>query len=177
MLVKFFNRTESFMFMVNVYGDADRDLFKRGCEKFRNMIVGPANCRKTFMLKTLEHIYHAYCNPESDKYVWVGVDQGELIVLQDFRWSSELICWKGVPPLLEKELVKVPFTEIQFACDICISKDMPISATSKSNIDYAGKYNTMDERKTEMTDARKKIFGLFYRIPQDEETILRGSSD
>ena len=39
------------------------------------------------MLKPLEHIYHAYCNPES-------ADQIEVIFLQDFRWSPEVICWK-----------------------------------------------------------------------------------
>ena len=58
-----------------VYGDADRDLLTCGSGKFRNMIVGPANFRKTFMLKQLEHIYHAYCNPKNDKYRLVQTKQ------------------------------------------------------------------------------------------------------
>ena len=48
------------------------------------MVVGPANCGKTFVLKPLEHIYHAFCNPANDKYTCVHADQAEVILLQDF---------------------------------------------------------------------------------------------
>ena len=58
------------------------------------MRVGPAYCGKTFLLKPLEIIFRAFANPANNKYARVGGDQAEVIVLQDFRWSSELICWK-----------------------------------------------------------------------------------
>ena len=78
-----------------VYADAIRDLPIHGHDKFRTvMITGRRNCGKTLMLKQLEVICHAFSNPANDKYAWIGADHAEVIIFQDFRWSSELICWK-----------------------------------------------------------------------------------
>ena len=53
------NRTNPY-----VYADVIRDLPIHGRGKFRNiMITGPVNSRKTFMLKLLEIIYHAFSIP------------------------------------------------------------------------------------------------------------------
>ena len=52
-----------------VYADAIRDLLIHGCVKFRNvMIMDPVNCGKSFMLKLVEIIHHAFSNPANDKY-------------------------------------------------------------------------------------------------------------
>ena len=76
-----------------VFADAMRDLLENGRGKFPNaLIVGPANCGKTFLLKLLEIIFRAFNNPANNKYAWVGAYQTEVIVLQEFRWRSELIC-------------------------------------------------------------------------------------
>ena len=118
-----------------VYADAIRDLLIHGRGKFRNaMIIGPANCCKTFMLKPLEIIYHAFSNPANDKYAWVGADNAEVIILQDFRRSSELICWKDLLLLLEGEPVKLPSPKYQFATDVCIKTDTPIFEYLKLNL-------------------------------------------
>ena len=75
-----------------VYAAAMRDLLLNGRGKFRNlMIIGPANCAKTFMLKPLESIYVVFSKPANNKYGWVGADSVEVIVLQDFRWSRDMI--------------------------------------------------------------------------------------
>ena len=50
------------------YADAVRDLLIHGRGKFRNVtITGPANCGKTFMLKPLEIVCHAFSNQANDK--------------------------------------------------------------------------------------------------------------
>ena len=68
------------------YADAIRDVLIHALGKFRNaMITGPANCGKTFMLKPLEIIYNAFSNPANYKFAWVGADNVEVIILQDFR--------------------------------------------------------------------------------------------
>ena len=140
---------------IYVYADAVRDLLTRDCRKFRNIvIVGPGNCGKIFMLKTLEHIYHVFCNPTNDKYAWAGADQAEVIVLQDLNWSPEFICWKILLLLLEVELVKLPSPKNQFASDVCINKDIPTFAKNKSKIEYVRKPNTRDERETERMNVR-----------------------
>ena len=172
------------------YTDAVRDLLTRSRGKFRNvMIVEQSNCGKTFMLKPLEHIYHAFCSSANSKYAWLGADQAEVIVLQDFRCSPELICRKDLMLLLEGRLLKLPSPKNHFVCDVYINKDIPIFATSKVKIHYVGKLNTRNEWETEMMDVRWKIFEFFHRIPYEEqksvtpcpkffsELILLGRSD
>ena len=63
-----------------VYANAVFELLTHGRGKFRNlMIVGPANCAKTFLLSPLQKIFNAFCNPANDKYAWVGADACEII--------------------------------------------------------------------------------------------------
>ena len=69
-----------------VHDDAMRDLLIHGRGKFRNvMITSPANCCK-----------NAFSNPTNEKYAWVGADNAEVVILQDFVWSNGLICWKDL---------------------------------------------------------------------------------
>ena len=81
-----------------------------------------------------------------------------MIVLQTFRWSSELIFWKDLLLLLEGEKVKLPSPKNQFATDVYTNTDMPIFATSKAKIELVGKHNTRDDRKAEMMDVRWNTF-------------------
>ena len=118
-----------------VYAAAVRQLLINGRGKFRNLlIIGPANCGKTFMLKPPESIYDVFLKPANDKYAWVGADSAEVILLQDFRWSREMIPWNDLLLLLEGETVKLPAPKNQFSSDVIIAKDMPIFASSKSRI-------------------------------------------
>ena len=136
-----------------VYADTIRDLLIHGRGKFRNvMITGPTNCGKDFMLKPLEITYHAFSNPANDKYAWVGGNNAEVIALQDFRWSSELICCKDLLFLLEGEPVKLPFPKTQFVTNVCIKTDIPIFATSKAKNEFAGKHNMRYNREAEIMD-------------------------
>ena len=115
------------------YADAIRDLLKHGRSKFRNvMITGPANCA---ILKPLDINYYAFSNPANDKYTWVGADNAEVIILQDCRWVSELICWKDLLLLLEGEPAELPSPKNQFATDVYIKTDIAIFATSKAKME------------------------------------------
>ena len=119
---------------------------------FRNvMITGPASCGKSFMLKPLEiiygdllEIYNAFSNQVNDNYAWVGADNAEVIILQDFRWGSELICWKDLLLPLEGEPVKLPSPKNQFATDVSIKTD--IQMTDITKIECVGKHNMGDNR-------------------------------
>ena len=141
-----------------VYAAAIRDLLTNGRGKFRNlMIIGPADCGKTFLFKPLPLIYNAFCNPANDKYAWVGADSAEVILLQDFRWRPDMIPWNDLLLLLEGEIVKLPALKNQFASDVTIEKDTPILATSKNRVTYAGKFNSTDSHEDEMMAVRWKI--------------------
>ena len=63
-----------------------RDSLEHGRGKFRNVIlVGPANCGKTFMLKPLQCIFkesEIFENPSYDKFGWVGAEKASVLILQ-----------------------------------------------------------------------------------------------
>ena len=99
-----------------VFADRVRTLLSKGRGKLRNVIiVGPANCGKTFLLRPLGIIFKTFSNPANDKYGWVGADKAEVIFLNDFRWSSELIKWNEFLLLLEGHTVHLPAPKNRFA--------------------------------------------------------------
>ena len=71
------------------------------------------------------------------KYVWIEVDGKEVIFLNDFRWSSELITWERFLVLLVGEVVHFPLSKNNFSKDLTISSDVSIFANSKSKIKHA----------------------------------------
>ena len=115
-----------------VFADCIRNLLISGRRKYRNIIIiGPANCGKTFLLRPLEDIFRTFPNPANDKYGWVGAEKAEVIFLNDFRWTSDLIKWKDFFLLLEGHKVHLPAPKNHFSSDLSIEKDTPIFATSK----------------------------------------------
>lgn len=151
-----------------IFGTAIRDLLIQGRGKYRNiMIVGERNCAKTFMLKPLELIYKCFLNPAKDKYAWVGVDECEIILLQDLRWDSETISWRNFLQLLEGEELSLPAPKNHFATDITItgSNGIPVFATSKEKI----KYSDTDHVENRMMDVRWKVFHFKHEISEEEQ--------
>lgn len=156
-----------------VFAAAVRELLERGRGKFRNiMIVGPANCGKTFLLMPITTIFKSFLNPATTSYAWLGVEDAEVIFLNDFRWSSEIIAWKDFLLLLEGQPIHFPAPKTTYAKDIYLEQDTPIFATSKAPVTYIGKYNCSDDRETEMMAARWKIFSFTHQIPQADQKEL-----
>ena len=122
-----------------LFGSAIRELLVKGRGKYRNiMIVGPSNCGKTSFLSPLREIFHTFSNPAKDKYAWVGAEKADIIFLNDFRWSEELISWNVFLKLLEGDLCHLPAPKNHYATDLCIDTDTPIVATGKEEIQYQG---------------------------------------
>ena len=96
------------------------DSLDKGRGKFRNIIlVGESNCAKTFMFKPTAKIFgdSLFENPAHDKYCWVGADSANVILLQDFRYSREIIfSWSDFLILLK--LVKLPAPKNHHATDV-----------------------------------------------------------
>ena len=156
-----------------LFASALRDALLYGRGKFRNIIItGPANCGKTFLLKPLEKIFNCFCNPAKDKYAWVGAEQAEVIILQDFRWDRETIAWKSFLLLLEGENVKLPAPKNHFSQDVIIDTDKPIFATSKSPITYTGGNNARDDREDRMMEVRWKNFAFTKEISEEEQKSI-----
>jgi hypothetical protein len=136
------------------------------------MLIGPANCGKTFLLKPLKAIYHIFTNPASSTFAWVGVQQAECIFLNDFRWNDKIIPWHDLLLLLEGEPVHFPAPKTHFAEDILFEADTPVFATSKYRLAYITGC-TVDERETEMMSVRWNVFSLTHQISEDEQIDIK----
>lgn len=156
---------------VTEFAQSLRNLLQLGRGKHRNLLItGPANCGKTFILKPLQVVFKGYIfeNPANDKYGWVGADKAKVIMLNDFRWSKELIPWKDLLLLLEGEPVNLPAPKNIYSEDVSITSDIPIFATSKGKIRYRGSYGSTDEVEDQMMNVRWKFFE--FKHPFDQES-------
>ena len=103
-----------------------RELLTKGRGKFRNiLVVWPANCGKTFLLSSSQKIFNTFSNQANDKYAWLRAEKAEIIFLNDFRWSQEMIASKELLILLEGQAVHLPSLKNHYSNDICIDKDTP----------------------------------------------------
>jgi hypothetical protein len=158
---------------VRDFGAAVYTLLEKGRGKYRNiMLIGPANCGKTFLLKPLEVIYHLFTNPATGTFAWVGVQDSECIFLNDFRWSAKIIPWHDLLLLLEGEPVHFPAPKTHFAEDVLFTADTPVFATSKNRLAYVT-CGVIEERETEMMSVRWNIFTLSTQIPEDQQIEMK----
>ena len=154
---------------VKSFSDAVKEALDKGRGKYRNiMIVGPANCGKTFMLNPLNTIYNTFSNPACSSFAWVGAEEAECIFLNDFRWSQQTISWHDFLLMLEGQLVHLPEPKTHYAKDIVFQNDTPIFSTGKHSIIYI-KNGVIDERETEMMSVRWRVFNFSYQIPAEQQ--------
>jgi hypothetical protein len=74
-----------------VFGDAVVTLLREGRGKYKNILItGPANCGKSFLINPLSQIYRCFVNPATTSYAWLGAEDAEVILLNDFRWTPQV---------------------------------------------------------------------------------------
>ena len=102
----------------NDFASAVRVLFEKGRGKYRNIYrKGPTNCGKTFLLNPLNVVYDTFSNPATSTFAWVGAEKKEVIFLNDFRWTAQIIPWQDLLLLLEGQLVHLPAPKSHYAQD------------------------------------------------------------
>ena len=144
-------------------------LLEHGRKKYSNiLIIGPTNCGKTFILLPLTAIFNCFQNPASTSFAWVGVEQEELILINDLRWSPSLISWSSFLLLLEGQPLHFPAPKSHYAKDIFLEKNTPIFATSSERISLV-KGGMLLDKETEMMSVRWHVFEFFYQIPSTEQ--------
>ena len=112
------NGIDTFQFVASI-----KDLLFHGGGKNRTLIItGPVNCGETFMLKPLELIFNfsIFENPANDKYAWVGSEKTKVFLLNEFRWSKDLISCHDMLLFLEGKTVKLPAAKNTYSEDIMI---------------------------------------------------------
>ena len=144
------------------------EAIENGRGKRRNVLLyGEGNCGKTFLLKPLCSIYQTFSNPAKGTFAWLGVENAEIIFLNDFRWDEKYIAWADFLKLLEGDFIHFPAPKTSYAKDIFLQNDTPIFATS---IDVFKKsLNATKENK--MMALRWTSFQFHYEI--DDKDIIR----
>lgn len=153
-----------------------KNLLENGRAKYSNLlIIGKSNCAKSFLFQPLKDIFkgRVFDNPSNDKYAWVGADKADIILLQDFRYSHELIPWKDLLLLLEGETVRLPAPKNHFASDVKIDTDIPIFATSKDRIKFKGPYNTTDEIENDMMASRWRVLEFTHVFTEEKQIKMK----
>ena len=116
-------------------------------------------------------IYKTFVNPASTSFAWVGAENAEIIFLNDFRWSAQVLPWQDMLLLLEGQPVHFSVPKTHYAQDVVFDKDTPFFCMSKSEI-ISLRNSVVDDRVTEMMAVRWHMFSLHAQIPQEEQVII-----
>ena len=101
----------------------------------------------------------------------LGVENSEVIFLNDFRWSAQIIPWHNLLLLLEGAVVHFPAPKTHYAQDIVFDKDVPVFATAKEHFSFV-QGGAVDCVETEMMTVRWRFFQFFSQIPQSEQVDI-----
>ena len=124
--------------------------------------------QKEFLLNPLNRIYNAFSNPATTTFAWVGAEHADVIFLNDFRWSKQIIPWHDLLLMLEGQLVHLPAPKSHYSTDATLSSDVPIFCTAKEEISLV-KGGVLDATETEMMRVRWNVFGFYSEISKNEQ--------
>ena len=156
-----------------VFADHVRELLKKGRGKGLNlMITGPSGCGKTFIINPLKDIFDTFSNPSSCKYAFVGVENKELIFLNDLRWTPEMIPWQEFLNLLEGQSLHLAAPKTHFSQDILLTSDIPIFATSIGMVEFVGSSTDIRGENSMMANRWREI-KFYYSIPEEKQIKLK----
>ena len=92
----------------------------------------PANCSNTIILDPLRVIFKSFLSPATCSYARLGVEDKEIIFLNDFRYSLVIIPCSDLLLLLEGHVIHFSAPKTLYSKDILIEKETPIFAMSKA---------------------------------------------
>ena len=95
----------------------------------------------------------------------------EVIFLNDFHWSPQIISWNDFLLMSEGQPVHLPAPKSHLCKDIVFDKDKPIFGTSKYEL-VSVRGGVVDERETEMIKVRWQIFHLSCQILQQDQQAV-----
>ena len=88
------------------FGNAIYKALNLGPGKYRNVYVyGPSNSGKSLILKPLQSIFNAFTNPATGTFAWLGEEDAEVVLLNDFCWHPSIIARADFLQLLEGVIV------------------------------------------------------------------------
>ena len=116
-------------------------------------------------------VYDSFLSPATCSYAWLGVENKEVIFLNDFRWSPVILPWADMLLLLEGHVVHFAAPKTNYSKDIEFTRDTPVFATAKAPISFI-KGSVMDDRETEMMSVRWRIFTFRHQFSLEEQKTV-----
>ena len=158
--------------LLTTFATAIYTALEKGRGKYQNIYIhGPANTGKTFILSPLKEVYNAFCNPATGSFAWMGVDDAEIILLNDFRWNPKIIAWADFLQALEGDIVHLPAPKNVCERDIELKADIPFFATSDAPM-LLIKGGSIDRDNTDMMNVRWHFFHFWKQLPRSEQKNL-----
>ena len=117
-------------------------------------------------MKNVSFKSNTFCNPASTTFAWVGAEEAEVLFLNDFRWSANIIPWHDSLLVLEGHEVHLPAPKTHYKCDFSLKGDRPIFCTAKEEISFV-RSGVLDE--TEMMRVRWRVFAFSSQISEAEQ--------
>ena len=124
------------------------------------------------LLSPLKCIYRAFCNPATGTFAWVGEEQAEIIMLNDFQWNPSAIPWADLLQMLEGDIVHLPEPKNFGSQDIEFTKDMPFFATADAPLILV-KNKSIDQANTQMLSVRWRFFPFQETNSRDRSTAYQ----
>ena len=150
------------------FSSAVVNLMEHGRSKMKNIyITGEANCGKSFLLLPMKDIFECFVNPPTSTFNWIGVEDAEIIFLNDFRWSPAVIPWEQLLHLLEGDVVKFPTPKNHYRDNIIFKRDSPVFVTAPDEI-VSNKSGPQMLKETKMMKKRWNVLSFTYEIPDHE---------
>jgi hypothetical protein len=112
-------------------------------------------------------------NPASGTFAWLGIENAEVVLLNDFRWKPSLIPWCELLQVLEGDTVHFPAPENVMNKDIVLDKDTPFFAINKRRPTCTFKGGSIDRINTDMMQVRCHTFQLHRQITQNEQKEIK----
>ena len=144
-----------------------RETLEFGRSKKKNlMIVGGTNRGKTFMFLPLTKIYSCFSCPSDNKFNWVGAPEKEVIFLNDFRYSENIMPWGHFLNFCEGATVGISMPKSHYAADYQWAERQPIFATADKKISRVTN-GMFDEGETSQMNKRWTYIQFDHQLSDD----------
>ena len=141
----------------------------RGTESERLVYLITYSCTDATKFLTRESFPHFEISTAS--FAWVGVEDAEIIFLNDFRRNPVIIAWADFLRAMEGDTGYFPAPKTFCKQDMELANDTPFLETADAPL-VPVKGTSIDRANPNMMDVRWCMFHFWHQIPQAEQPNL-----
>ena len=124
-------------------------------------------CNKILTSESFSHFEIA-----TGSFAWMGVEDAEIIFLNDFRWNPIIAAWADFLQASEGDIGYFPRPKTFCKQDVQLTNDTPFLETADGSLVPALEGTAIDRANPNMMDVRWRMFDFWHQIPQAEQQKL-----